>query len=277
MEAHGGVRTNPTAVVAFIVSLLGFVCLFGLGGVVGIVLGVLARGEIRRSDPPERGGRLATAAVVLGLLQIALCVVAIGAAIAGLMRPDRATAIARPPTVAPAPVRPVPSARPSRGSERGTLDLHQRESSIGRITLVDLGTDSGPLSQVLQNQFQRAQASGGRAIAFIVGPDCSPCNGVALALTDPRLQRALGGSRLVRIDVRERAEELLLLGIPVEAIPGLALIAPSARPADYLHGGEWDADVPDNIAPVLSDFVAGGPRQRRYPWRGLRRPDETAL
>jgi hypothetical protein len=280
MEAHGGARTNPTAVVAFVVSLLGFVCLFGVGGVVGVVLGVLAKGEIRRSDPPEQGGRLATAAVVLGLLQIALCVIAIGAAIAGLMRPARAPAIARHPTAAPAPVRPAPSARPSppgAPGARGTLDTHQRESAIGRITLVDLGTDSGPLSQVFQNQYQRAQASGGRAIAFVVGPDCSPCNGVALALTDPRLQRALGGSRLVRIDVRERAEELTLLGIPVETIPGLALLAPGARPADYLHGGEWDADVPDNIAPVLSDFVAGGARPRRYPWRGLRRPDETTL
>jgi hypothetical protein len=276
MQAPGGARTNPTAVVALILSLLGFVCLFGVGGVVGVVLGVLAKGEIQRSDPPERGRRLATAAVALGLLQIALCVIAIGAAIAGLMRPDRTAANARAPAAAPAPVRPVPSTRPSPGA-RGTLDTHQRESSIGQITLVDLGTDSGPLSQVLQHQYQRAQASGGRAIAFVVSPDCSPCNGVALALTDPRLQRALAGSRLVRIDVRERAEELLLLGIPVETIPGLALLAPGARPADYLHGGEWDADVPDNIAPVLSDFVAGGSRARRYPWRGLRRPDETAL
>jgi hypothetical protein len=276
MQGQGGARTNPTAVVAFIISVLGFVCLFGVGGVVGIILGVLAKGEIQRSDPPERGRRLATAAVALGIVQIALCVIAIGAAIAGLMRPDRSAAIARPPTLTPAPVRPIPSARPSPGA-RSTLDRHQRESSIGSITLVDLGTDSGPLSQVLQQQYQRAQASGGRAIAFVVSPDCSPCNGVALALADPRLQRALGGSRLVRIDVRERAEELLLLGIPVETVPGLALLAPGARPADYLHGGEWDADVPDNIAPVLTDFVAGGSRPRRYPWRGLRRPDETAL
>src|SRR5688500_764777 len=199
MQASGGTRTNPTAVVAFIISLLGFVCLFGVGGAVGVVLGVLAKGEIRRSDPPERGGRLATAAVTLGLLQIALCVVAIGAAIAGLVRPDPAPVIARHPSVAPAPVRPAPSARPSPGSARGTVDTQQRESSIGRITLVDLGTDSGPLSQVFQNQYQRAQASGGRAIVFVVAPDCSPCKGVDLGLNVTRLQRELGGHWTGRI------------------------------------------------------------------------------
>lgn len=277
MHSQGGPRTNPTAVVALIVSLSGFVCLFGVGGLVGIVLGVLARGEIRRSDPHESGARLAGAAIALGLFQLALLIAGIGALVAGMVRPPvfapaaRAPATAPPP--APAPVTPVVPP----GRSRGTLDPRQRESVVGRITLVDLGANSAPLSAVFQAELQSAQASGGKALAFVVAPDCLPCNGVALALNDARIQKGLAGARLIRVDVRDRAEELVLLGIPVDTIPGLALLAPGARPSDYLHGGEWDADIPDNIAPVLIDFVSGGNRPRRYPWRGLRRPDETAL
>jgi hypothetical protein len=91
------------------------------------------------------------------------------------------------------------------------------------------------------------------------------------------MQRALAGSRLIRVHAGERGEELERLGIPADTVPGFALLTSGARPIDYLHGGEWDADIPDNIAPVLTDFVGVRKRPRRYPWRGLRRPDETAL
>jgi hypothetical protein len=240
---------------------------------------VIARREIRRAVPPEGGGRLATAAIALGLVQVAGFVVLLGVFAALRVSPGSAFPIARGPAAAPPPpaAPAAPSSRALPGTARGTLDPRQRETAIGAITVVDLGADSGALSQIFQSQYEKAEASGGRVLAFVVGPDCSPCNGVSLALTDSRIQRALGGWRIVRVDVRERADELTLLGIPVETIPGLALLAPGARTADYLHGGEWDADIPDNIAPVLTDFVTQGHRPRRYPWRGVRRPDETAL
>lgn len=284
MHGDPSARTNPTAVVAFVASLLGFVCLFGVGGVLAVVLGLVAKAEIRRSEPRERGGGLATAAVAIGLVQVAAAVVGVGIAIATLVRPEP-VAMTHVPSVARAPA-PVPTRSPTPSPTQApaeapdvpaTPDTRERERAIGAITLVDLGAESGSLARVFERELQKARASGGQAIAFVVTAECSPCNGVALALGDRRLQRALAGSRLVRIDVRERAEELVRLGIPVETVPGLALLAPGARPADYLHGGEWDADVPDNIAPVLTDFVQGGKRPRRYPWRGVVRPDETAL
>lgn len=277
-HAEPGSRTNSTAVVALVTSALGFFCLFGIGGVMGIVLGLVARSEIRRSNPPEHGRGLATGAIVLGGVQVAAFVVLAGIGIAMLARPaPKAFApVPAAPTAVPGPSVAHPSA-PRSNAVRGTLDASLRELAIGKLTLVDVGSDAGSLSQVLRAQHEKATASNGRLVLFVVGSDCAPCNGVSLALRDSRMQQAFAGSRIVRVHARERAEELTLLGIPIETIPGFALLSAGVRPSDYLHGGEWDADIPDNIAPVLTDFVRGVQRPRRYPWRGLRRPDETAL
>jgi hypothetical protein len=281
MAYYPGARTNSTALAAFWIGLLSFFCLFGTGGVVAIVLGALALGEIGRSEPRQDGSGLAKAAIGLGVVQLALIVVFFGGMIAMMYGSASKTGwtSSKPPTPSlPAPSYAAPgSSAPSPNAPKASLATRSHEQAIGRITLVDLGADAGPLARALTREFDRAQAERAKVLVFVVGPDCSPCNGVALALRDARLQKKLAGVRLVRIDASERAEELELLGIPTDNIPGFALLAAGARPEDYLHGGEWDADIPDNIAPVLIDFVARGHRPRRYPWRGLRRPDETSL
>ncbi len=280
MASYPGARTNSTALAAFWIGLLSFFCLFGTGGVVAIVLGALALSEIRRSEPRQDGAGLAKAAIGLGVVQLALLVVFFGGMLATMYGSATKSGwtSSKPPPSLPAPSYVLPPApAPSAAGPRATLATRSREQAVGRITLVDLGTDAGPLARALTRELDKARASNGQAIVLVVGPDCSPCNGVALALRDARLQKALAGVRLVRVDATERVEELELLGIPTDSIPGFALLAAGARPEDYLHGGEWDADIPDNIAPVLIDFVARGHRARRYPWRGMRRPDETAL
>jgi hypothetical protein len=83
--------------------------------------------------------------------------------------------------------------------------------------------------------------------------------------------------RIVRVDQNEFAVELRHLSIPTDKIPGFSLLGDDNRPLDYVHGGEWDEDVPRNIAPVLEKFVHGTYADRREPWRGGHREDETAL
>jgi hypothetical protein len=79
------------------------------------------------------------------------------------------------------------------------------------------------------------------------------------------------------VDAADFRPELVKLGVPIDVTPGFALIGSDGAPADYLNGGEWDADIPENIAPVLGGFVRGTYRTRRNPWIGPRRGDETAL
>jgi hypothetical protein len=98
---------------------------------------------------------------------------------------------------------------------------------------------------------------------------CEPCRGVDESLRDPRIQAALAGVRLVRVDIEVFHEDLDALRIPSDRIPGFFLLAPDLNPRDGVDGGEWDDDIPVNIAPVLGAFVRGAYSSRREPWKPL--------
>ena len=112
---------------------------------------------------------------------------------------------------------------------------------------------------------------------FIVQSNCQPCNGVAASLPDARMQRALEGVRVVRLDASDFRVELRRLKVPLEKQPGFVLFGAGNVPVDYVHGGEWDEDIARNIAPVLGKFARGTYLDRRDPWQGLKRDDETPL
>lgn len=263
-------------------GVLGY-CFWGLGGVLAIVLGLAARGEIARSSGRESGVGLATAGIVLGGLNLASLVIAMAVGIALIARPEArvsfgATAVPSPPAlVAPAPSTgrapvPGPAARADVSHEHGI-----RETSVGKIRLVDVNAGAMRLRQALLEQQKAARSSKETLLVFVAAPNCLPCNGVSLALRDPLMQTALGGVRLVRLDASEFSAELAALGIPTETVPGFALLGESLRPSDYVHGGEWDADIAVNIAPVLGQFVRGKYTTRRHRYREAARPDETTL
>jgi hypothetical protein len=130
---------------------------------------------------------------------------------------------------------------------------------------------------MLSAQKKASDAAGETLLVFVVAPNCLPCNGVTLSLRDARMQKALSGVRMLRVDASEFGAELTALGIPVETVPGFALLGSAERATDYIHGGEWDADVAENIAPVLGAFVQGRYGTRRHPNALPARPDETAL
>jgi hypothetical protein len=274
-------KTNGTSVFALVASLSGFVCFIGIGGALGIVLGLIARNEIARSEGREAGRGLANGAIAVGIMNLALSVVGLAAGITYLARPSSAAGvvtapIATAPTWAPpSPVphppktatRPKPDARASRAS--GT-----EVTTVGTLTVADIG---GDFTVELDKQHHAADAARETLLLWIVVRDCKPCDGVAAALTSPLSQKALDKVRLVRVDRDEFQIELDRLGIPTEKIPGFALLDARDHVRDFIHGGEWDADVAANIAPILGKFVHGGYRPRRHPWRGSVREDETPI
>jgi hypothetical protein len=148
---------------------------------------------------------------------------------------------------------------------------------VGKIDLVDLGTDIRSLATELDKQRELAAKDSKKLLLWIVQADCQPCNGVAAALPDAAMQSALEGVRLVRLEPQNFGFELRQFNIPTDKIPGFALLGPDNRPLDYVSGGEWDEDVSRNIAPVLAKFVRGAYIKRREPWRGGSREDETPL
>ncbi|MCA9597826.1 MAG: DUF4190 domain-containing protein [Myxococcales bacterium] len=285
-DTTAGGKTSGTAIAAFASSLLGFVCLPAVGGLLGLTLGIAARGEIARSQG-RRGGRgLATAAIALGVLNVVISVVMLAVLITYIARPSpvatRSTP-APPPVYLPPPTPfPTPTATsapptPVRGRGAASRETGVVVTHVGSVDLVDVGRDGDSLISVLEAQRKEAKKSGEKLVLWVVADDCKPCNGVAAALPDPSMQRALGKLRMVRVNARDFAGELSYLNVPTDKIPGFALLGSSNRPLDYVHGGEWDEDVPKNIAPVMSAFLRGTYKKRRDPWHGGQRDDETPL
>lgn len=283
---RGDRKTSSLAILSLTSSLTSFICFPALGGLLGVVLGVAAKSEIARDD--RAGSGLATGGIALGGLNLVLSTAGLAALLMWL--PTGFSSRPSPPTVAtvvpaPAPLAPptVPFAPPSATTKsappRGgsSKDPGVTVTAVGKIDLVDLTRDAGPLTELLDTQRKEAKRKQQKLVLWLVAPGCKPCNGVAASLSDTRMQAALGATRLVRADVREFVGELSYLGLPTSAIPGFALLTDGNRPADYVHGGEWDEDVAENIAPVLSKFVRGSYDKRRHPWQGARRDDETTL
>ncbi|KZC40808.1 MULTISPECIES: DUF4190 domain-containing protein [Rhodanobacter] len=82
-----GASTSSLAVVSLVFGILAWCVLPFIGAIVAIICGHLARGEIRRSplDARIEGDGMAVAGLVLGYVQLLLCVLAAFVLIAALI------------------------------------------------------------------------------------------------------------------------------------------------------------------------------------------------
>ena len=275
---HEHPKTNGTSVFALTASLLGFVCFMGVGGMLGVILGLVARGEIARSEGRQGGRGLANAAIVVGTLNVCITVIGFAVGIAYLANEapkvaHRSAPAATAPSWAPRAPTPHPG-KTAAPAARSSRESGAQVTTLGTITLADI---SGDFEAELDKQRRAASAGGETLVLWLTVAGCKPCDGVAAALTSPIAQKALAKVRFVRVDRDEFQVELDRLGIPTEKIPGFALLDAHDHPLDFIHGGEWDADIAANIAPVLGKFVHGSYPQRRHPWHGAAREDETPI
>ena len=68
-----GAANNQLAVGSIIASAVGLLC--GIGSIIGIVLGFVAKSQIKASGGAQGGDSLATAGIVLGFVGIALGII----------------------------------------------------------------------------------------------------------------------------------------------------------------------------------------------------------
>ncbi len=66
-------KNNGLAIASLVCSILGLCC--GVGGVLGIIFGFVARGQIKRSGGAQQGSGLALAGIIVGFVVIALAAV----------------------------------------------------------------------------------------------------------------------------------------------------------------------------------------------------------
>jgi hypothetical protein len=243
-----------------------------VGAILAIVFGHYARREIDASGRHRSGYALATTGMLLGVVGTLFW----GGALswfAWTLRyridpaGDEPSAAAPPsrrgsgPAAAPGPATPV---EPGWIAPKST-----KQEQRGAITVVDVGIKTSSLTEELARQRADATAAGEQLVVMTTGNDCAPCRGVDEALSDPLLQTALAKVRLVRVDIYVFHDDLEALKIPDDGIPGFFLPGPDLTPRDGVDGGEWDDDIPANIAPVLSAFVRGKYDRRRHPWHAV--------
>ena len=79
------------------------------------------------------------------------------------------------------------------------------------------------------------------------------------------MQGALTKVDLVRVDVDDFDDELRAGGMLEDTLPWFYKVDATLHPVDAISAGEWDENVPENMAPVLKSFLAGTLRARRDP------------
>jgi hypothetical protein len=176
------------------------------------------------------------------------------------------------PTAAP-PSASVPVVRAPSPSVPSSvpLDLVPRTTKVtrvGKIAVVDVGVETRKtLAEELAAQRSLALAEHQTLVVMTTRFGIKEFLDVDAALPHPLLQTALADVRLVRVDVVLFENELEELGVPTHGIPWFVLIGPDLVPRDGIDGGEWDDDIPRNIAPVLGAFVHGNYKARRQTWK----------
>jgi hypothetical protein len=67
--------TNGMAIASLILSISGFLGLWIIGPVLGVIFGHIAQGQIKRAVPPQEGRGLASAGLIIGYIGIALDII----------------------------------------------------------------------------------------------------------------------------------------------------------------------------------------------------------
>jgi len=230
---------------ALMLGVMSMTCAGFLAGIPAIVLGSMARRDIDRSSGTRTGSGMAAAGIVTGLfgtgLSLVILVAMLGGAIGQMDPPE-------PRTQSPVPGVPIAA---------GTR-------SYGALDVVDLDNDKTLRAQ-LPEIAKTAVAKGRTVILQTYVRESKECAEVALALPDVKMQKALANVTLIRVDLDSFEAELKAMRVDTEAVPWFYKLDGNARPIDAISADEWDANIAENMAPILADFAAGRPRPRKTP------------
>jgi hypothetical protein len=221
--------THPKVSTALVLGAFSLGCAGFFTGIPGIFAGLAAKREIARSRGQWSGEGQAIAAIMMSFIgtiaSIAFCVMVAGSALTA-----RLTASA-PSFIAPKFV------------------------TLGQVQIVELPKRRGALAQALQQVV--AQAGARSVIVQTRFRRCGACDEFQSAMGDSTMQAALAGTVLVRVDVATFRDELAHMKIVTDSAPWFYKIDSTLHPVDGISAGEWDENIPANMAPVLASFVRG--------------------
>jgi hypothetical protein len=242
-------RTDTRAIVSLVIGILGMLsgfCYVGfVFGIPAVILGVLARQAISKSQEEVGGGGLALAGAITGAIgtvfslgQIALVVGMF--ALVGAKHSSPITTASFP--TAPPP----PTATVSGAPSTPFASAHVRFLSPG----------DGPLEEQLEEAY--AEAGKLRLVAVTAAGWSRESIDVVAAVDDAELQTVLAACEVVGVDVDEFKSELGGVGMDRPGVPWFFVVGPRGAAVDALSADAWGDNDAHTIAPVLRRFLARG-------------------
>jgi hypothetical protein len=242
-------RTSNKAVASLVFGLFGFFCCTGaLTGIPAIVLGLMARREIQRSEGAVDGMGVAIAGVVTGALSTGGMLVYLIMNVAGIWMASKAITPPPlpPPTVAPPMV---------------TAPAAPLLPSTGSVHVISLKKSGGRLATQLLREQGTSRRAGKRLLLMTTANDCTACTEILRTFADPRVESVLADVDVALVDVDDFKTELLSLGMDKGAnLPWFFLLdVYGTRVANELSADAWGENTPENVGPALHRFLMTAP------------------
>ena len=95
-------------------------------------------------------------------------------------------------------------------------------------------------------------------MVMTVSPTCTACTEVNGTFGDFEMQLSLAKVTIVKVDVNDFSSELGAAGLDKgKNLPWFFLVDSTGRVVDSISADEWDDNKPENIAPVMDQFLDG--------------------
>jgi hypothetical protein len=220
---------HPKLKTALVMGVFSLGCLGFVTGLPGLFMSLRVKRDIDRSRGTIRGEGSAIAAIMMcfvgSISSLGICTMVLG---------GKAQASLTDKTV-------------FKTADIGAVEVRVVANRHGNLApaLAEAAKAGKPI--VLQTRFRK----------------CDACDEFQNALSDAKMQDALRGVTLVRVEVDTFRGELATMKVETQSAPWFYTLDATLKPTDGISGGEWDENVPANMAPVLGAFVKGTLAVRR--------------
>lgn len=128
-------------------------------------------------------------------------------------------------------------------------------TAYGPVKTIDFYSSDGKRSS-LDGLIQKELEANRKPVLYFGAEWCGPCRRFRACLSDPLMREALDGTTFIMIDMdADSEEERISAGYNVHAIPAFIRINKDGSVIKHITSAEWDEDVPQEIAPVIKEFL----------------------
>ncbi len=125
----------------------------------------------------------------------------------------------------------------------------------GPVKLTDFYAAEGKQNR-LDELIQKALKDNQKPVLYFGAEWCGPCRRFRASLSDPLMRETLNGATLILIDMDADSEgHLISAGYGIHEIPSFVRVDKDGSVIKKITSAAWDEDVPQEIAPVIKQFL----------------------